>query len=101
MGTELPTYDIKRMCRKGERNSLVLLITDFEIQNWEMAYHDIVEILNMGNKLVGFFIGGHKSYLSTPDFQDLIGLGAIFHPISRVQDLVGLVIKEVQNVYEG
>jgi hypothetical protein len=99
-GTELPTYDIKRMCRKGERNSLVLLITDFEIQNWEIAYHDIVEILSMGNKLVGFFIGGHKSFLNTPDFQELIGMGAVFHPISRVQDLVGLVIKEVQNVYE-
>ncbi|MHA1109536.1 MAG: DUF58 domain-containing protein [Promethearchaeota archaeon] len=99
-GTELPTYDIKRMCRKGERNSLVLLITDFEIQNWEMAYHDIVEILNMGNKLVGFFIGGHKSFLNTPDFQELIGMGAVFHAISRVQDLVGLVIKEVQNTYE-
>ncbi|TFG18117.1 MAG: VWA domain-containing protein [Promethearchaeota archaeon] len=100
-GTELPTNDIKRMCRKGERNSLVLLITDFEIQNWEIAFQDIVEILSMGNKLVGFFIGGHKSLLNSPDFQELIGLGAIFHPISKIQDLVGLVIKEVQNVYNG
>ncbi len=99
-GTELPIYDIKGMCRKGERNSLVLLITDFEIQNWEIAYHDIVEILKMGNKLVGFFIGGHRSYLNTKDFQELMALGAVFHPVSRVQDLVGLVIKEVQNVYE-
>ena len=87
------------MCRKGDRNSLILLITDFEIQNWESAYYDIVDILRMGNKLVGFFIGGHKSYLQTPDFQELMGMGAIFYPVSKVQDLVGLVIKEVQNTY--
>jgi hypothetical protein len=99
-GTQLPTYDIKRICRKGDRNSLVLLITDFEIQNWESAYHDILEILKMGNKLIAFFIGGHKAYLNIPDFQELIAMGAVFHPVSRVQDLVGLVIKEVQNVYE-
>ncbi len=98
-GTELPTYDIKRMCRIGERNSMVLLITDFEIYNWEIAYHDILEILNMGNKLVSFFIGGQKSLLNTPDFVELTSLGAVFHPVKNIQDLVGLVIKEVQNVY--
>ncbi|MBN2155852.1 MAG: VWA domain-containing protein [Candidatus Lokiarchaeota archaeon] len=100
MGTQLPTREIRQMCRKGERNSVVLLITDFEIQNWEIAYPDILELLNMGNKLVCFFIGGHKSDLNSPHFKELISLGAIFHPISKIQDLVGLVIKEVQTVYD-
>ena len=99
MGTELPTYEIKRLCRMGERNSLVLLITDFEIHNWQIAYQDILEILDMGNRLVAFFIGGHKSHLATPDFFNLIHKGAVFHPIQKLQDLIGLIIKEVHTVY--
>ena len=65
-----------------------------------MAYHDILEILNMGNKIIGFFIGGDKSDLELPDFQELTGLGAIFHAIKKPQDLLGLVIKEVRSAYD-
>lgn len=99
MGTTLPTKKIRELAKMGERNSLILLITDFDIYNWEIACLDLQDILKMGNKLVGFFIGGDDNELRSDNFEELSAMGARFYVISKINDLIGLVIKEVKEVY--
>ncbi|MHA1340552.1 MAG: hypothetical protein ACTSRZ_08570 [Promethearchaeota archaeon] len=98
-GTTLPTNKILKLCREAERNSLIILITDFEIYNWEKAESDLEKILIMGNKFVGFFIGGQLKELTSKKFKKLIELGARFYVIRNIDDLIGLVIKEVEDTY--
>ena len=100
MGTILPTKKIKVLCKKAERRSLILLITDFDIGNWESSFSDLVDILSMGNKLVGFFIGGSKNALKEKYFKLLVEMGAKFYIINKLDDMIGLVIKEVQEMYD-
>lgn len=100
MGTNLPTTEIKRQCQIADRKSIVFLITDFEIFNWGVAYPDILKILHMGNKIIGFFIGGNPSELNSPDFDELSTLGAKFYCVNNIDDLIGLVISEIKEVYE-
>jgi len=99
-GTVLPSQQILKLCREAERKSLIILITDFEIHNWEVAEEDLEKILIMENKFVGFFIGGQLKELNNKKFQKLIELGAKFYVINKVEDLIGLVIKEVKDTYE-
>ncbi|MCP4762494.1 MAG: VWA domain-containing protein [archaeon] len=100
MGTILPIKEVKRMCKNTERRSLIILITDFDIGNWEESYSDLMEIIQMGNKIIGFFIGGNKSELNSKDFKELSEKGAKFYPINQIDDLIGLVIKEIKEVYD-
>ncbi|MHA1728668.1 MAG: hypothetical protein ACTSWY_08030 [Promethearchaeota archaeon] len=100
MGTTLPIKEIKKMVQKAERKSLIILITDFEIFNWKDAFSDIVSILNMGHKMIGFFIGGNSSELKSHEFEELGNSGAKFYPVKKVDDLIGLVIKEVKDTYD-
>ena len=44
MGTILPIDHIKTMCLSATRRSLIILITDFEIFNWQDAYPEILKI---------------------------------------------------------
>jgi hypothetical protein len=100
MGTNLPITEIKRQCQVADRKSIVFLITDFEIFNWGVAYPDILKILQMGNKIIGFFIGGNPSELNSPDFDELSELGAKFYCVNKIDDLIGLVISEIKEIYE-
>ena len=99
MGTNLPITEIKKQCQIADRKSIVFLITDFEIFNWGSAYPNILKILQMGNKIIGFFIGGNPSELNSPDFDELSELGAKFYCVKKIDDLIGLVISEIKEVY--
>ena len=54
----------------------------------------------MGNKIIGFFIGGNPSELNSPDFDELSELGAKFYCVNKIDDLIGLVISEIKEIYE-
>jgi hypothetical protein len=96
MGTLLPIKNIKKICQEGDRKSLCILITDFQIFNWKDAFQDIVDVLQMGNRIIGFFIGGTDIELQNDDFKTLESMGARFYPIQNIDDLIGLVVKEVK-----
>jgi hypothetical protein len=100
MGTMLPIDNIKTMCFSATRRSLIILITDFEIFNWQDAYPEILKILAMGNKFVGFFIGGNKTDLKSKEFKAMASLGAVFYVINNINDLIGLVIREIKEIYD-
>lgn len=54
----------------------------------------------MGNMLICFFINGREEELSNPEFRNLQDMGAKFYCIAKVNDLIGLVIKEIRNIYK-
>jgi hypothetical protein len=98
-GTNLPTKQILEFAHSAKKKFMVFLISDLELQNWGPAKEAIVELIQMGNKFIGFFIDGHPDILNIPDFQELQNMGAKFYCISDVEDLCGLVIKEVKMGY--
>ncbi|MHA1718901.1 MAG: vWA domain-containing protein [Promethearchaeota archaeon] len=99
-GTVLPTKTMLQMAKTAERPSIIILISDLELYNWENALKTFKNLLQMGHKLIAFFIDGDKDVLVQEDFQDLIENGAKFYCISKMKDLVGLVISEIQNIYD-
>ena len=56
-------------------------------------------LLQDGHQILSFIIEGDKSVLENEDLQELTELGVIFYILDDISDLVGLVIKEVQNIY--
>ena len=95
-GTHLPTKSIATQCGKADGKALVFIITDFGIYNWGASKKIMIELVNKGHKIVGFFIGSKN----IPDtrFKDLLDK-VTFYPINNVKDLINLVIEEVKKYY--
>lgn len=96
-GTHLPVESIKKQCEKSERNTLVLIITDFAIYNWGAAKKTLIELSDKGHKIIGFFIGSSK--IPQDRFKNLLDK-VIFYPIKNEKMLINLVIEEVKKFYQ-
>lgn len=97
-GTRLPTKKMEEFAQKAENSSLILIISDLEIDNWTPAKKVIRKLLSMGHKIISFFIDGDASILSTPEFQELTKNGAKFYCIDDINDLIGLVLTEIKEI---
>ncbi len=95
-GTHLPIKDIVKQTEKSERDTLIFIITDFGIYNWNSAKKLFSNLSNKGHKIVGFFIGSVK--IPKEKFKDLIEK-VTFYPIKNPKDLINLVIEEVKKYY--
>ena len=95
-GTELPTKAIIRQCKRAERTTLILVITDFGIYNWTSSKKAFMTLLEQGHNIVGFFIGTKEIPLSK--FKELLQKMK-FYPILKPTDLIDLIIDEVKNYY--
>jgi hypothetical protein len=95
-GTHLPLKQIKIQCDKADQNVLIFLITDFGIYNWTKSKNLFSDLINQGQKIVGFFIGT-KSVPKNKfkDLQDKM----TFYPIQKAGDLINLIIEEVKRYY--
>ncbi|MHA1519262.1 MAG: hypothetical protein ACTSRK_03680 [Promethearchaeota archaeon] len=98
-GTILPSERMLRIAKKATRPSCIMVITDFEIGNWDQAYHDFMKLLALGNKIICFFIGGREKDLESEELKRLQSMGTKFYCISKKRDLVGLVIREIHGAY--
>ena len=87
------------MAKAADRPSLIILISDLELYNWENALKTFKNLMQMGHTLIAFFIDGDEELLEQEDFQDLISRGAKFYCVHKMKDLIGLVISEVQEIY--
>ncbi|MFW9773001.1 MAG: hypothetical protein ACFFBY_04330 [Promethearchaeota archaeon] len=96
-GTHLPVESIERQCDTSERNSLVLIITDFAIYNWAAAKKTLIKLSENGHKIVGFFIGSSK--IPQNRFKNLLDK-VNFYPIKNEKKLINLVIEEVKKFYQ-
>jgi len=99
-GTTLPTRTMLQMAKTADRPSLIILISDLELYNWENALKTFKTLMQMGHTLIAFFIDGDEEVLEQEDFQELITRGAKFYCINKMKDLIGLVISEVETVYK-
>ncbi|UCC18818.1 MAG: VWA domain-containing protein [Promethearchaeota archaeon] len=95
-GTFLPIEEITNQCEKAEKKALVFIITDFGIYNWSKAKKAMLNLVEKGHKIVGFFIGSKK--IPKDKFKSLFDR-VTFYGIGNPKDLISLVIKEVQNYY--
>ncbi len=100
-GTTLPTRTMLQMAKTADRPSLIILISDLELYNWENALKTFKTLMQMGHTLIAFFIDGNEEVLEQEDFQELIARGAKFYCINKMKDLIGLVISEVETVYKN
>ncbi|WP_371805665.1 hypothetical protein [Candidatus Lokiarchaeum ossiferum] len=99
-GTRLPTKKIEEFAQKAENPSLILVISDLEIENWAPSKKLIKKLLAMGHKIISFFIDGDQSILLTKNFQELMERGAKFYCIDNIDDLIGLVLSEVKVLHQ-
>ena len=95
-GTHLPIKDIIKQTEKSERETLIFIITDFGIYNWNSAKKLFSNLSNKGHKIVGFFIGSAK--IPKEKFKTLLEK-VTFYPIKNSKDLINLVIEEVKKYY--
>ncbi len=98
-GTILPSEKMLQIAKKATRPSCILVITDFEISNWDQAYADFMKLLALGNKIICFFIGGREHDLETEELKRLQQMGTKFYCIAKQRDLIGLVVREIHNTY--
>ena len=99
-GTTLPTRTMLQMAKTADRPSLIILISDLELYNWENALKTFRTLMQMGHTLIAFFIDGDEEVLEQEDFKELIARGAKFYCINKMKDLIGLVISEVETIYK-
>ncbi len=95
-GTFLPIKEIVNQCEKAEKKVLVFIITDFGIYNWSKTKKVLIELVERGHKIVGFFIGSNK--IPKDKFKNLLN-NVTFYGIGNVKDLISLVITEVKKYY--
>ena len=95
-GTQLPIKAIKKQVNKAEGNVLIFIITDFGIYNWTRSKQLLLELVQKGHKIVGFFIGSEK--IPKNKFKGLLDKVS-FYAIKNEKDLIHLVIKEIKKYY--
>jgi len=95
-GTHLPVKAIVKQCEKAENKSLVFIITDFGIYNWSASKKTLLDLVEKGHKVVGFFIGSSK--IPKEKFKSLLDK-VTFYAVKNIKDLIDLVIQEVKRYY--
>lgn len=98
-GTVLPISQIEKLTHQNDQPCMILLISDLEIENWENILDRITRLLKNGHILIAFFIEGNPEILESPDFKLLTQLGAKFYAVQDEDDLTGLVLAEVKEIY--
>lgn len=98
-GTVLPISKIEKLAMENEHPCMILLISDLEIENWDIILDRIANLIKNGHKVIAFFIEGNPEVLNSEDFKQLVQLGAKFYLLQDIDDLIGLVLSEIQEVY--
>ncbi|MFQ5833265.1 MAG: hypothetical protein ACE5H4_11215 [Candidatus Thorarchaeota archaeon] len=98
-GTQAPTKKMREKCDAAESNVMIIMVTDAEIANWDRFVKSISEITKRGHKFIIFHIGSQYYGLSNKVERALARAGATRIPVDTVEDLPGLVVREVRGLY--
>ncbi len=99
-GTVVPLQPLKRLAHNADRHVLVLLITDFGLNNFNPAIRAFIELAEQGHMVSGFFIGAEPGIFEQDErFGELRERGISFYPVKRIKELIGLVIEEIKRFY--
>ncbi|OLS15445.1 MAG: hypothetical protein RBG13Loki_0936 [Promethearchaeota archaeon CR_4] len=99
-GTVVPIQSLKKLARNADRHTLILIITDFGLNNFNSTIKACLELAVEGHSITGFFIGADdQEFDRNPRFTNLHEHGIFFYPVKQVKELIGLVIEEVKRYY--
>ncbi|MGY5880350.1 MAG: hypothetical protein RTV31_08865 [Candidatus Thorarchaeota archaeon] len=98
-GTVAPVKKITEACEKAESEVITLLITDAEVANWKQMVRMMERLSKQGHKLFMFHIGAGRGARVSKIHEALVKAGATIYPIKSVNDLPGLVVREVRSIY--
>lgn len=97
-GTVAPINEIKQLCNDAGSSVMVLMMTDAEIVNWNNLIKVVRDIISRGHRFFLFHIGSSENR-EPKTHRDLKAVGASVIPVPSEKALVGLVVKEVRDVY--
>ncbi len=98
-GTQAPIKKMREKCDATKSNVMIIMVTDAEIANWDRFVKSITDLTKRGHKFFMFHIGSQYYGLSNKAEKALARAGATRIPIDTVEDLPGLVVREVRSEY--
>jgi hypothetical protein len=87
---------VSGLCDEASESVLVLMITDAEVANWDNMVNGIRSLVSRNHRIVLFHIGSSGRDKMTKELEKA---GARVYPISDINDLTGLVVREAKTVY--
>ncbi|MCF2136845.1 MAG: hypothetical protein K9W43_06325 [Candidatus Thorarchaeota archaeon] len=100
-GTVMPVHEITRLCADAQRPVLVLMITDAEVDNWDEMVAMTRHLTDRGHHLFLFHIGAADTGEQEEARVSLSRAGATVIPVRNVNDLVGLVLRDIHAIYRA
>ncbi len=98
-GTVAPVKKIKELCEANRSDVMIIMITDAEIYNWDSLVSVVRDRVRHGDSFFLFHIGAKKDKpLET--HRELSAVGGNVIPVPSAKALVGLVVREVREVYQ-
>ncbi len=98
-GTVLPTRAVIKLARQNGRPTLVFIISDAGLYDWQAEMRPLTALMEGKHKIIFFLIGGHATDLSEKRFTEFMALGGRIYCIRNVGDLIGLVVDEIKRAY--
>ncbi len=98
-GTLMPVELIDRLCSEARHPVLVLMITDAEVLNWNDMISMTRRLTARGHHLYLFHISTEE--LHSDAHSSLSKAGATVIPVENVDDLVGLILRDVRGLYRA
>jgi uncharacterized protein with von Willebrand factor type A (vWA) domain len=100
-GTVAPIKKISDSCDAAGSDVMVLMITDAEIANWGRLIKSMAKLTHRGHKYFMFHIESPGYELEDKALGAMAKAGATAIPVESVDDLPGLVVREVRGVYKS
>lgn len=98
-GTVLPTRAVIKLSRQNARPTLVFIISDAGLYDWQSEMRPLAALMEGGHTIIFFLIGGRAGDLSEKRFTDFMAAGGRIYCIRNAGDLVGLVVDEIKRAY--
>ncbi|MEM2142941.1 MAG: hypothetical protein QXS20_03850 [Candidatus Thorarchaeota archaeon] len=96
-GTVAPVKEIMSISENVHKKLAVLMITDAQIENWTELVSCVATLSRRGHWFVLFHISPEPNTVS----EAIAGAGGQVYNISSVDDLPGLVVREMKELYAG
>ncbi len=98
-GTVLPTKPIMNMVSKNASPTAIFIISDAGLNDWQGSVRPLMSLIQRRHHIIFFLIGGNPSDLAEDRFVEFMAMGGKMYAIRDVEQLVGLVVKEIQEMY--
>ncbi|MEX2756920.1 MAG: hypothetical protein Q6365_016180 [Candidatus Sigynarchaeota archaeon] len=98
-GTVLPTRAVIKLAKQNGRPTLVFIISDAGLYDWQSEMQPLAALMERGHKIIFFLIGGRAADLQKKRFTEFMAQGGCIYCIRNVRNLIGLVVDEIKRAY--